>query len=142
MSIIREGVVPGGHRYTIEHTDPEDYARSLALQLGNHINKVQVAQTNTGFYYKEAQRIEDGLPDLEKLVRKLERRDAGEPVVTTSRMDPMLTYSTSAVKEQLETLKKRVISFRERAAGFAEEARLHHEGINEVQQKLNVLNGK
>jgi hypothetical protein len=139
MVIERRGILPSGHGFKIERTNPEKDAQRLAIRLGEAIQAGRVAQQNADFYNQEVLRIVEEKQELEELLRRVRRRDAGEPVISTSRMDPMKTYDAGALQLQIRTTDEKARQFRKLAQENMVIATMKQKEADDVSRELDGI---
>ena len=127
----------------VEHTNPEDHAKNLAIQLGSAMENEANKKLDAEVYTKEAAKWEKLAEDTAALLERLQERDLllarGEEVPAISRMDPIMSYSVSDVQsehtKQVETAER----FRADVLRYLDEASEYRTELNRVQRKLMDL---
>ncbi len=164
MAIIREGTEKYGHGYRIESTDPKRDATTLALRLGNALENGERKRLDASNYATLANewtaRAQEERNNLERVLERDRLIAAGQSVdhlikhityideVTgketkkPSRMDPLLTYTTTAIQEQVRVAEENAKRFREDSARFTKEAEEFQREFLDAQKTLAEVNAE
>lgn len=130
----------------VEYSDPEEAISMLSLKLVESLSGQSNWGKDAASFAKEANNFEAKATASLKVVNQVKERDRliaiGEEYVSTSRMDPIATYSLSSVVQEYEKYKAQSKEFRENSEEFlrlAAEAGAHAE---ELQAKIRKLHMK
>ena len=120
----------------VEYTNPEEMAKNLAISLGEALVTEANKRRDADEYARMANEWERRAEKTRELLSRVRKRDAGEPVETTSRMDPVLTYTAEAVEAQYAEERRRVKEFRAKVQEFLNEADRAHKDTIQLQKRL------
>ena len=128
----------------VEHINPEDDASRLALALTDCIEKERLRGVDSRKYADLANEWDGKAQEMEELISRIRERDRlraiGEEPVTTSRMDPMLTYDRTTCEQEAVKLREKSVEFRGFSVQYASEAQAAHTEMDGLQRKLRGLN--
>jgi hypothetical protein len=119
-----------------KYTDPKKDPAKLALELGSALTNEGLKKTDAQVFTEEAAKLEVKVQELQVLLDRIRARDRGEPVETTSRMDPMLTYNAVDVEKELKHAQETAAQFREDVKRYLDEAEGFRKESNRVQKLL------
>lgn len=142
MSEVFEGE-SGGYRFKVERDDPSMNPSKLAKDLGEAMARLSFAEKDLQKFSGRVDVCHEEISANEKLLQALLERDArisaGEPNPPKRRMDPMATYSTSAMGEYLDSLRSNLGVLLKRMEEATQRVSLEKEYISNIQEKLNSL---
>lgn len=129
----------------VEYSDPEEALKVLSLKLVESLSGQRNWGKDATSFAGEANKFEAKATAALQVVDQVKERDRliaiGEEYVSTSRMDPIATYSLSSVVQEYEKYKEQSKEFRENSEEFlrlAAKAGTHAEELQEKIRKLHM----
>lgn len=130
----------------IDRDRPEDSPQKLAIQLASAIEREGRFRDDSVAFAKHANELEKKIPKMRDLLERVRERDRlrviGEEPKQTRRMDPMMTYESSAIEQEIKKTQEKIDSLHKESQKKIKESQAAKKDQAILQYKLQKANKK